>query len=109
MTVHFGDELTPTQVKDVPVSVDWATVDANCFYTLIMTDPDAPSYKPPKQREFVHWTAVNIPGNNVAAGEMLNEYVGAGPPPSQGLHRYVLVLYKQDGRRQFDEPITTKR
>lgn len=32
--VKFGNELTPTQVKDIP-SVDWEA-DPTGFYTLIM-------------------------------------------------------------------------
>ena len=39
----FGNELTPTQVKNRP-TVHW-DADPNAFYTLIMTDPDAPSRK----------------------------------------------------------------
>lgn len=33
--VHLGDELTPTDVKDIP-SVKWEA-DSTDFYTLIMT------------------------------------------------------------------------
>lgn len=35
VSVDFGNELTPTQVKDEP-SVNWPT-DSNAFYTLCMT------------------------------------------------------------------------
>lgn len=106
--MHFGNELTPRQVKDIPVAVEWAA-DADSFYTLIMTDPDAPSRKEPTHREWNHWLVVNIPGNNVAAGETLSEYVGAGPPPKSGLHRYVFVVFKQDGKHEFGEPIKSNR
>lgn len=44
-----GNELTPTQVKDVP-KVDW-NADPSNFYTLCMTDPDAPSRQEPTFRE----------------------------------------------------------
>lgn len=38
VSVNFGEELTPTQVKDVPkVEYD---ADANSFYTLCMTGKD---------------------------------------------------------------------
>lgn len=49
VTVEEGNELTPRQVKDVP-KVEW-NADANTFYTLCMTDPDAPSRQTPKFRE----------------------------------------------------------
>lgn len=35
VSVDFGNELTPTQVKDEP-SVNWPT-DSSAFYTLCMT------------------------------------------------------------------------
>lgn len=44
-----GNELTPTQVKDIP-NVDW-NADSSAFYTVAMTDPDAPSRQEPTYRE----------------------------------------------------------
>lgn len=49
VTVDEGNELTPTQVKDVP-KVEW-NADPSAFYTLCMTDPDAPSRQEPTYRE----------------------------------------------------------
>lgn len=49
VTVNEGNELTPTQVKDVP-KVEW-NADSSALYTLCMTDPDAPSRKEPTYRE----------------------------------------------------------
>lgn len=40
LKVDEGNVLTPTQVKDIP-NVEW-NADKNQFYTLCMTDPDAP-------------------------------------------------------------------
>ncbi|XP_030371499.1 protein D3 [Scaptodrosophila lebanonensis] len=102
-----GVELTPTQVKDQP-KVEWTAAPSD-YYTLIMTDPDAPSRAEPKFREFKHWVVVNIPGNDVSAGEALAEYVGSGPPKDTGLHRYVFLLYKQPGKLQFDEESVSNR
>ncbi|KAG7303643.1 hypothetical protein JYU34_012174 [Plutella xylostella] len=103
--VSHGNVLTPTQVKDVP-TVAWdAAPDA--FYTLAMTDPDAPSRKEPKFREWHHWLVGNIPGAAAAAGDTLSAYVGSGPPPGTGLHRYVFLVYKQPGKLSFDEPRLT--
>lgn len=69
-----------------------------------MTDPDAPSRKEATYREWHHWLVGNIPGNEVAAGEVLSAYVGSGPPQGTGLHRYVFLLFKQSGKLTFDEP-----
>ncbi|XP_045465982.1 phosphatidylethanolamine-binding protein homolog F40A3.3-like [Harmonia axyridis] len=99
--VDFGNELAPTQVKDVP-TVKWAA-DSSTLYTLCMTDPDAPSRKEPQYREWHHWLVGNIPGNDVSKGETLSAYVGSGPPQGTGLHRYVFLVYKQNGKIDFDE------
>jgi phosphatidylethanolamine-binding protein (PEBP) family uncharacterized protein len=94
--VDLGNVLTPTQVQHPP-TLKW-TGDGNSLYTLIMTDPDAPSRKEPKFREWHHWLVVNIPGTNINQGEVLAEYVGSGPPKGTGLHRYVFLVYKQPGK-----------
>jgi phosphatidylethanolamine-binding protein (PEBP) family uncharacterized protein len=61
----------------------------------LFIDPDAPSRKDPKIREFLHWLVVNIPGENLNKGDTLAAYVGSGPPQGTDLHRYVFVTYKQ--------------
>ncbi|XP_018796164.1 PREDICTED: protein D1-like isoform X2 [Bactrocera latifrons] len=83
LEVKAGIELTPTQVKSQPL-VEWEA-DQDSFYTLIMSDPDAPSRHAPKFRE------------------ILSAYVGSGPPKNSGLHRYVFLLYKQKGKLEFNE------
>ncbi|XP_054286026.1 uncharacterized protein LOC129002333 [Macrosteles quadrilineatus] len=94
--VDYGNELTPTQVKLPPVVDYWA--DRDSWFLLSMVDPDAST-------QFLHWLVGNIPGNDVASGDNLAEYVGSGPPKGTGLHRYVFLLYKQSGNITFDEPL----
>ncbi|KAL5285482.1 PEBP1.2 family protein [Megaselia abdita] len=101
-----GVELSPTQVKNQPV-VEWEEADPSEYYTLLMTDPDAPSRAEPKFREWHHWLVGNIPGNNVSKGDVLSAYVGAGPPKGTGLHRYVLLVFRQSKKLDFDEPRLT--
>ena len=96
-----GNVLTPTQVKNEP-KVTW-TAEEGAFYTLCMTDPDAPSRADPKLREWQHWLVGNIPGTDISKGEVLSAYVGSGPPEGTGLHRYVFLIYKQSGKLEFDE------
>lgn len=55
----------------------------------------------------VHRLVGNIPGNAIEKGEVLSDYVGSGPPPETGLHRYVFLIYKQSGKLTFDEPRLT--
>lgn len=93
LKVDSGNVLTPRQVKNAPV-VTWRT-NPNQLYTLLMTDPDAPSRDAPTNREVRHWLIVNITENNVRNGQVLVEYRGSGPPKDTGLHRYVFLLFPQ--------------
>ena len=102
-SVNQGAELTPTEVKQAP-NVTWKA-EANTYYTLLMTDPDAPSRDNPFMSEVRHWLIVNIPENDIGKGETIAEYIGSGPPKGTGLHRYIFLLYKQNGVTTFDEPI----
>ncbi|KAL6181449.1 hypothetical protein ACLB2K_048104 [Fragaria x ananassa] len=64
------------------------------LYTLVMTDPDAPSPSEPSMREWVHWILADIPGGtNPIRGKEILPYVGPRPPV--GIHRYILVLFQQ--------------
>ena len=51
-------------MKEIPV-VEWEA-DSDSFYTLLMVDPDAPE----TFRQVRHWAVVNIPGNQLANGEV---------------------------------------
>lgn len=106
LSVDEGNELTPTQVKEKP-TLNWTSKDDE-FYTLIMTDPYAPSRKEPVSREWHHWLVVNIPGGHVDMGQVLSDYVGSGPPQGTGLHRYVFLLYKQNGKITPTETVLSK-
>lgn len=55
------------------------------FLSIIcITDPDAPSRETPTLREWNHWLVVNIPAKDLKKGEVLVDYVGAGPPYETG-------------------------
>ncbi|KAH9388565.1 Phosphatidylethanolamine-binding protein 1 [Tyrophagus putrescentiae] len=106
--MKLGNELTPTQVQNVPTSISWPAESGDLF-TVVITDPDAPSRQQPKYREWHHWLVVNIPGNDISKGDTLSEYIGAGPPKGTGLHRYVFLAYKQNGKINPDEKRLTNR
>ncbi|XP_047320859.1 protein MOTHER of FT and TFL1-like [Impatiens glandulifera] len=59
----------------------------NELYTLVMTDP-GPSE--PSMREWVHWIVVNIPGGTNSGQVPYME-----PCPAVGIHRYILILFRQ--------------
>eukprot|EP01083_Nonionella_stella_P185038 673617_1 len=106
--VDKGNVLKPREVKDKP-TLTWPCKEG-ALYTVIMTDPDAPSRSEPKFGEWLHWTVVNVPGNDVAKGDVVAEYVGSGPPQGTGLHRYVLLAFLQPaGPISTDEPQMTGR
>lgn len=108
VSVNLGNELTPTQVKDKPM-LKW-DADPNAFYTLLLTDPDAPSRTKATMREYRHWAVVNIPGNAVEMGETVVDYIGSGAPKDTGLHRYVFLVYKQpNGKIQNRETSVSNR
>lgn len=97
----MGNELTPTQVKDIP-TVKW-NANNDTYYTLCMTDPDAPSRDNPKFREWHHWLVGNIPGHRIDDGETLSAYIGSGPPEGTGLHRYIILIFEQQEELCFHE------
>lgn len=100
VAMNLGQELTPTEVKDQPISVRWPT-EPDALYTLVFSDPDAPSRSDARFREILHWLVVNIPGTDIEAGETYAEYIGSGPPLDSGLHRYVLLVFKQPGGKRL--------
>ncbi|CAL7938127.1 unnamed protein product [Xylocopa violacea] len=99
--VDFGNEFTPPETQQIP-EIHYKH-EGGVLYTLVMTDPDAPTGKG-YNREFKHWLVGNIPEENIAKGEVLAEYVGPAPPKGTGKHRYVFLVYKQNqGSITFDE------
>eukprot|EP01112_Ceratiomyxa_fruticulosa_P006645 TRINITY_DN174_c0_g1_i1.p1 TRINITY_DN174_c0_g1~~TRINITY_DN174_c0_g1_i1.p1 ORF type:complete len:214 (-),score=31.20 TRINITY_DN174_c0_g1_i1:256-897(-) len=94
--VNFGNEITPMQALNTPVSVSWPLDPSKEeLYTILCLDPDAPSREHPKYRCSVHWVCVNIPNCNINQGVNLAPYGGPGPP-SDTPHRYIFAVYKQD-------------
>ncbi|KAG5650533.1 hypothetical protein H0H81_011922 [Sphagnurus paluster] len=70
-------------------------------YTLVMTDPDAPSRADPKYRQFRHWVITGIKApvteSKVALKMKLSTtpYRPPGPPPGSGIHRYTFLLFEE--------------
>ncbi|PWZ16040.1 hypothetical protein Zm00014a_020428 [Zea mays] len=79
-----GCEIKPSVAAAAPAVLIAGR--ANDLFTLVMTDPDAPSPSEPTMRELLHWYG----------GETVVPYVGPRPPV--GIHRYVLVVYQQKAR-----------
>ncbi|XP_021803177.1 protein MOTHER of FT and TFL1 [Prunus avium] len=101
MSVYFGSkhvtngcDIKPSMAINPPkITVSGQPGE---LYTLVMTDPDAPSPSEPSMREWVHWIVADIPaGTSPVRGKEILAYVGPRPPV--GIHRYILVLFQQKG------------
>ncbi|PKA54174.1 CEN-like protein 1 [Apostasia shenzhenica] len=100
--VSNGHELLPSMVSAKPQAVIGGD-DMRAAYTLIMTDPDAPSPSDPHLREHLHWLVTDIPGTtNISFGKEVISY--EAPKPHIGIHRYVFVLFMQRGRQSVRPP-----
>lgn len=102
-----GNELTPTVVKDRPNKISFSE-ESDSLYTLVFLDADVPSRNDSARHEILHWLVVNIPGKKVLEkGVEHVGYIGSGPPQGSGLHRYVMLVYKQPGQLTLTEPKIT--
>jgi len=93
---NIGKTLTPTQVRYQPTKITWPKMSPAHFYTIIMIDPDMPSRDTPiaDKTQVLHWIIVNIPGAGVG-GRQLAPYIGSGPPPNTGIHRYTFLVFDE--------------
>ncbi|KAI3986109.1 hypothetical protein MKX01_036418 [Papaver californicum] len=74
------------------------------LYTLVMSDPDAPTPSEPSMKEWLHWVAVDIPeGFDSTRGRDVVPYMEPRPPI--GIHRYVFTLFQQKGPMVFGGPV----
>ncbi|KAI1302296.1 hypothetical protein EDD11_005631 [Mortierella claussenii] len=115
--VALGNKLSVKETQHVP-QVSFQAENPDDKYTLIMTDPDAPSRKDPKMREYRHWIVSNISGStdfqpaSLSQGTEVTEYMGPAPPQGSGPHRYIFLLYKQTSSsdvQALSQPLTSER
>lgn len=107
VTVMFESKLTPSLVKHEP-SIQLKVKDLNKYqpghyFTMILSDPDAPSRRDPRNREWLHWIKANMKINedgSVSMKEVSNvaDYMGSMPPKGTGYHRYVFSLFYHTGK-----------
>ncbi|KAG8806203.1 hypothetical protein FRC17_005129 [Serendipita sp. 399] len=123
-SISPGDILTKEETANEPriafINTDSIGPDGASTYTIVMTDPDAPSRADPKYGQWRHWvqpglkpaditsTLVDIAeAQNVQASEATTlpfvtkeleaatPYMGPGPPTGSGEHRYTLLLFRE--------------
>ncbi|OVA06783.1 Phosphatidylethanolamine-binding protein PEBP [Macleaya cordata] len=106
MKITNGCKLKPFAVSDKPlvqINTRSHNLSSN-LYTLVMTDPDAPTPSEPSMREWLHWIVVDIPeGLDSSKGREVVAYMEPRPPI--GIHRYVFTLFLQKGPMVFGGPV----
>ncbi|XP_043496530.1 39S ribosomal protein L38, mitochondrial [Polistes fuscatus] len=95
--VYTGNVIKPSEAKNQPTINYIASSDT--LWTLLMTTPDGNFTDP--SNEYCHWFIGNIPGNDIAKGEQLVDYLRPIPSRGIGYCRYIFVLYKQDKRIDY--------
>ncbi|UYV62204.1 MRPL38 [Cordylochernes scorpioides] len=71
------------------------------LWTLVLTNPDG--HLEDNNSEYLHWLVANIKGGDLSTGETIVDYLRPIPYLGTGYHRYIFVLYKQDGRLDFSQ------
>ncbi|XP_043663041.1 putative odorant-binding protein A5 [Drosophila teissieri] len=99
--IEEGKTYTPTELKFQP-RLDW-NADPESFYTVLMICPDAPNRENPMYRSWLHWLVVNVPGLDIMKGQPISEYFGPLPPKDSGMQRYLMLVYQQSDKLDFDE------
>ena len=89
-----GELITPQKTQVKP-TVDYIA-SPESLYTLILHDPDSVA------GNRLHWVVINIPGNNINAGNALLEYAGPSPPKGSGVHRYIFLLLIGFRKEKFE-------
>lgn len=119
----MGNTLKVSETQSVPEihvtfspdGSETAQISGEATYTLVLTDPDAPSRTNKDFSEYAHHIVSGLtlsgkPEDFAAAidfsnGHELLSYEGPGPPPKTGLHRYVYILFKETkGEPKYEGP-----
>ncbi|CCC68947.1 hypothetical protein NCAS_0B08630 [Naumovozyma castellii] len=106
--VENGNLFKPVDTKPRPtikfqLTDSSKTIKETDLFTLIMTDPDAPSRTNNFLSEICHLVQTDIKLNTSGepteikevAEKVLMPYLPCGPPEGTGKHRYIFLLYKQ--------------
>jgi len=91
--IRKNDFLTPSETKKQPL-IKYNS-NGNELYTLILYDPNS------IYGTYIHWSTVNIPGDNIDKGSIIIPYMGPHPPPGSGIHNYTFQLYLQTEKKDI--------
>ncbi|KAH3899583.1 YbhB/YbcL family Raf kinase inhibitor-like protein SCDLUD_003863 [Saccharomycodes ludwigii] len=115
LTVAMGNILPIDKTQSAPKfqllslsNNDSTVIDTSSKYTLVLTDPDAPSRTEKKWSEYCHWIVTDLIAEHGGAGgndlvtinsndknaKTIIDYLGPAPPRGTGSHRYIFCLFK---------------
>ena len=77
-------------------------------HTLLMIDPDAPSRNDPKYRSWLHWLVINIRDGDFRNGTEVVGYRPPTPPAGSGKHRYIFLVFQQEGKQKKVETFSER-
>ncbi|XP_002733854.2 large ribosomal subunit protein mL38-like [Saccoglossus kowalevskii] len=97
--VYRGNLMTPTEAASEP-SVLFSSPPKD-LWTLILVNPDG--HLLDNNAEYLHWMVGNIPGNDISKGEVVCDYIKPFPAQGTGYHRFIFILFKQDGCIDFSQ------
>ncbi|XP_038067956.1 39S ribosomal protein L38, mitochondrial-like [Patiria miniata] len=95
--VHSGNFVAPTEAFQAP-AVFFDSPEDN-LWTLLLANPDG--HLLDNNKEYIHWLVGNIPGNQLGQGDEIFDYLPPFPAQGTGYHRFVFVLFQQDGRVDY--------
>ncbi|KAG1730388.1 PEBP-like protein [Suillus paluster] len=96
----LGNTLDSTSSVTPPL-VSFTPMHGEALYTIVMTDPDAPTRENQEYGQYRHWLATGVgPPQAVNASAEFTRpdttaYLSPNPPAGSGSHRYVLLLYRE--------------
>lgn len=105
---RLGNRGTATNVALAP-KLAW-DCERNVFYTVCLFDCEVLGREHGELlSEGQNWLVGNIPGCDVNNGQIINEYLSPTPVYGTGYHRYVFLIFKQNGTLVFEEPFVKSR
>jgi large subunit ribosomal protein L38 len=97
--VHRGNLVKPGECATAPL-VSWPGPDT-ALWTLAMVGPDSHLSQP--DAEVLHWLVGNVRGSDLATGDTLASYLQPHPPFGTGYHRFVFLLFRQEGPVELEQ------
>ncbi|CAH0391512.1 unnamed protein product [Bemisia tabaci] len=93
LMIQMGNFVSLNRTAFEP-KIKWK-VDPNFYYTVTLLDADYVNIMVLQKVQYQLWMILNIPGDNITAGELLTEYMGPNPEKDNlPYHRFVFVLWQ---------------